>query len=166
MGVTLEQLLASRDLRAQHQRDLLGKYPGRSLVCLTVQLPGPEKRNDTSLRIARAGVDAVRAAFSPEFEELKDLETGFEGYFLVPTAPQEAKLKACVVEDTHPLGRLMDLDVVFGPDGAILSRQDLNLAPRRCLLCDQPARYCMRAKTHSQAQLLERIEQMVKEYGI
>ena len=70
MPVTLEQLLQSRDNRAKHQKDLLGKNPGRSLLCLTVQLPGTEKRNATSLKIARAGVEAIREAFSPEYEEL------------------------------------------------------------------------------------------------
>ena len=83
MPVTLEQLLLSRERRVQHQKDLLGANPGKSLLCLTVQLPGAEKRNDISLKIALAGVEAVRAAFSPEFEELRDLETGFEAYFIL-----------------------------------------------------------------------------------
>ena len=73
MPVTLEQLLQSRDNRAKHQKDLLEAHSGRSLLCMTVQLPGPEKRNDTSLAIARAGVEAIREAFEPEYEELRDL---------------------------------------------------------------------------------------------
>ena len=104
--MTLEQLLQSRDNRAKHQKDLLGKNPGRSLLCLTVQLPGTEKRNATSLKIARVGVEAIREAFSPEYEELRDLETGYEGYFLVSLPAPDAKRLACRIEDTHPLGRL------------------------------------------------------------
>lgn len=169
MPVTLEQLLQSRDNRAKHQKDLLGKNPGRSLLCLTVQLPGTEKRNATSLKIARAGVEAIREAFSPEYEELRDLETGYEGYFLVSLPAPDAKRLACRIEDTHPLGRLMDIDVhtkqaeedYFSSVGCI-SRSDIGLEPRKCLLCGNEVRYCMRAKTHTTEELLARIEEMVK----
>lgn len=163
MPVTLEQLLQSRDNRAKHQKDLLGKNPGRSLLCMTVQLPGAEKRNATSLKIAGAGVEAIREAFSPEYEELRDLETGYEGYFLVSLPALQAKRLACRIEDTHPLGRLMDIDVLFADAQALsLSRGDIGLEPRRCLLCGNEVRYCMRAKTHTTAELLARIEEMVK----
>lgn len=169
MPVTLEQLLQSRDNRAKHQKDLLGKNPGRSLLCLTVQLPGTEKRNATSLKIAWAGVEAIREAFSPEYEELRDLETGYEGYFLVSLPAPDAKRLACRIEDTHPLGRLMDIDVLtkqaeedyFSSTGCI-SRSDIGLEPRKCLLCGNEVRYCMRAKTHTTEELLARIEEMVK----
>ena len=160
MSITLEQLLQSRDVRVEHQKDLLGNNSGKSLLCLTVQLPGPEKRNQTSLAIAKAGVEAVRDVFKPEYEELRDLETGYEAYFLVTLSGTEAKRKACQIEDTHPLGRLMDLDIVTsnGPIG----RESLGIAPRKCLLCDNEVRYCMRAKTHTVNDLLARIEEMVK----
>ena len=160
MSITLEQLLQSRDERVKHQKDLLGMYPGKSLLCLTVQLPGPEKRNRTSLAIAQAGVEAVREAFKPEYEELRDLETGYEAYFMIPLSGTEVKRIACQIEDTHPLGRLMDLDIVT-PDG-LVGRECLGLQPRKCLLCDNEVRYCMRAKTHTVSELLERIEEMVK----
>ena len=179
MPVTLEQLLQSRDNRAKHQKDLLDSHPGRSLLCMTVQLPGPEKRNKYSLAIAKAGVEAVREAFSPEYEELRDLETGYEGYFLVPLPAVEAKRLACRIEDTHPLGRLMDIDVLVqnteenyfscsSPKNQFssvicLSRCDIGLEARKCLLCGNEVRYCMRAKTHTTAELLARIEEMVKE---
>ena len=170
MPVSLEQLLASRERRARHQKDLLGAYPGKSLVCLTVQLPGAVKRNDLSLTIARAAVEAVRQAFPVEYEELRDLETGYEGYFLLPLAPADAKRVACRIEDTHPLGRLMDLDVLEMSGSAghpqALGREAVGLPSRRCLLCRNEVRYCMRARTHSREELLARIEQMVREYGI
>ena len=181
MPVTLEKLLQSRDNRAKHQKDLLESHPGRSLLCMTVQLPGPEKRNETSLVIAEAGVKAVREVFEPEYEELRDLETGYEAYFLVSLSGEDAKRSACHIEDTHPLGRLMDLDVVemanqVGHDATVMpgltghllpiSRESLGLKPRKCLLCENEVRYCMRAKTHSKEELLSRIEQMLKEYEL
>ena len=169
-AVTLEQLLDSRDRRAARQKDLLGKFPGKSLLCLTVQLPGAVKRNALSLAIARAGVAAVRLAFSPDYEELLDLETGYEGFFVLPLSAHASKRQAVTLEDSHPLGRLFDLDVcgLSGPAGQLLplSREDLGLPPRRCLLCGEPARYCMRAHTHTQEDLIAQIERMVQEYDV
>lgn len=177
--ISLEQLLESRDRRVTHQRSLLEAHPGRVLLCLTVQLPGSVKRNRTSLAIADAGVEAIQRAFSPEYKELKDLETGYEGYFLLSGDPLEIKRRACQLEDTHPLGRLMDIDVIPGITGDLLpeaianlthadafpiGREAIGLAPRCCLLCGLPARVCMRAHTHTQAELLDKIEQMVKSY--
>ena len=61
--ITLEQLLASRDARAQHQRDLLAAWPGHTLICLTVQFPGPVKRSASTLIVGGAGMAALLDKF-------------------------------------------------------------------------------------------------------
>ena len=160
--ITLQELLDSRDRRARRQGELLSQFPGRALLCLTVQLPGPEKRNALSLEIARAGVEAVEKRFNPVFEETNDLETGFEGFFIVDGQPLEVKRAAAELEDTHPLGRLMDLDVI-GPEGPV-GRASIGLQERRCLICEKPARYCMRAGSHTQDELIAKIKQLVSSY--
>ena len=160
--ITLDQLLASRDARAALQQEMLAENPGCCIVCLTVQLPGPEKRSATSLAIGKAGADALRARFPHAPLTERDLPTGYEAYLPLPMAPEEAKRITCELEETHPLGRLMDIDVV-GAEGPV-SRADIGLAPRRCLLCDRDARYCMRAKSHTREELLTRIEEIVSMY--
>ena len=147
--------MASRDARVAHQAALLGKYPGKALLCLTVMLPGPVKRSDVSLKIASAAVSAVRSTFDLQFEELRDLETGYEGYFVVDLDPVAAKRLAVSLEEQHPLGRLFDLDVITA-DGP-LSREELGLPGRKCLICGKPVRECMRTRAHSTDELLERI---------
>ncbi len=166
--ITLEQLLESRDRRADRQRSLLSLYPGKSLLCLTVMLPGPVKRSAMSLKIASAAVEAVHGAFSPIFEELRDLETGYEGYFVVDLDSLEAKKHAVELEETHPLGRLFDLDVilslkkpVFADGVRPLGREELGLEPRTCIICDRPVRECMRTRKHSTEELLSRIEAII-----
>ena len=158
----MEQLLESRDARAAHQQELLAAHPSASLVCLTVQLPGPEKRNALSLTIGQAGLEALRERFPASHYEVRDLETGYEVYMLVREGALEAKRMCCELEESHPLGRLMDMDVL-GAEGPV-SRSRLGLPERCCLLCGQPVRYCMRAKNHSREELLLRIKQMVEEY--
>ncbi len=174
--ITLEQLLASRDDRAQHQQALLTAWPGHTLICLTVQFPGTIKRSASSLLVGGAGLAALLDKFGSvvRHAQVRDLETGYEAYLLVPLPALLVKKTCCGIEDSHPLGRLMDIDVIEAGDSLpdaempsvrLLDRASLGLPPRRCLLCDQPARYCMRAHSHTQEALLTKIEQIVSNFA-
>ncbi|SVK53048.1 2'-(5''-triphosphoribosyl)-3'-dephospho-CoA:apo-citrate lyase [Acinetobacter baumannii] len=44
--------------------------------------------------------------------------------------------------------------------GRILSRRDIGLPARRCLLCGQPAKICARQRRHGSEQLLQEMERM------
>ena len=161
---SLEQLLRSRDERCLHQAGLMQRFPDKTLVCFTVSLPGAVKRDWRSLRIADAGVAAVRDAFQVlTYEELRDRETGFEGYFMVSDPVLDAKRTCCGIEDSHPLGRLMDLDVLEMVDGmpVPVSRERIGLEARRCLLCGRPARECMRSGAHSKEDLMRKIDYLL-----
>ena len=163
MAITLEQLLKSRDERCARQAALMQAWPGRTLVCLTVVLPGPVKRDARSLKVAEAAVKAVREGLHPVFQEQYDLETGFEGYFIVDGPLLEVKKACCRIEDGHPFGRLMDLDVLepVGETVVPVSRERVGEPPRRCLLCDRPARECMRAHTHTICEIIQIIDKIL-----
>ena len=165
MEITLDQLLASREERASFQKELLKGYPGKTLVCLTVIMPGKVKRNLQSLVVAQAAVTAMVSAFegSTLSLRLRDLPAGYEAYLVTPLSNEEAKRETCRIEDTHPLGRLFDLDVIDA-DGVPVSRELIGKAPRKCLVCDSDARYCMRNRTHSLDELSARIDEMIEAY--
>ena len=163
MEITLDQLLKARDDRYARQLALTREWPDRTLVCLTVVLPGPVKRDDRSLKVAEAGVAAVQEMLRPEVHELYDLETGYEGYFLVDGDLLEVKRACCRIEDTHPYGRLMDLDVLepVGDTVVPVGRDRVGEEPRRCLLCDRPARECMRAHAHPYGDIFRAIDKIL-----
>ena len=158
-------LLASRENRQAKQQALMSAHPSHTLVCLTVVMPGAVKRNLHSLIVANAALTAVLECFRKKLVdiEVRDLVTGYEAYLVVNLDALTAKELTCNIEDTHPLGRLFDLDVLGG-DGAPLSRTTVGRAPRQCLLCEHESRWCMRNHTHTQAELHERISQMIEEY--
>lgn len=185
MPITLDELLASRDARHAMQQKLMAEHSGKTLVCLTVVMPGSVKRNQQSLTVARAAVKAMRKAYNisddllPETElltnELKietreclverDLNTGYEAYLITPLPLLEAKRVAVDIEDTHPLGRLFDIDVIDA-QGIPVSRDRVVGQPRRCLVCDHEARYCMRMRWHTQEEIWARIKQMTDDYAL
>lgn len=165
MKVSLDQLLASRDQRWHRQMELLGEHPDETLLCLTVIMPGSVKRNRLSLTVARAATEALQVTFgdSLTWMEEHDRETGFEAYAFTSLPLLDAKRTACRIEEEHPLGRLFDLDVIDST-GVPVSRSAIDAPPRRCLLCEREARYCMRNHTHSQEQLQDRIAEIVDAY--
>ena len=74
-----------------------------------------------------------------------------------------AKLTATRIEDTHPLGRLFDIDII-DENGVPVSRDRVGGQPRRCLVCDHEARFCMRKRWHTQDEIWAKINQMVADY--
>lgn len=165
MPVSLPQLLAARDARAALERDLIARHADCTLVVLTVVVPGAEKRTEASLLVARAAcaaLDKLLAAHCRHRLE-RDLATGFEAYWLVDLPQEEAKRLTVELEDTHPLGRLFDADIIL-PEGRPLSRTELGAPPRRCLLCDREARFCMRNGSHTREELHAKIAQMIADY--
>lgn len=184
--VTLNELLASRDSRHAMQQKLLAEHSGKTLVCLTVVMPGSVKRNQQSLIVAHAAVEQMIESYElgvrsyelgVRSDELgirsyelgvrfggrlieRDLETGYEAYLITDLPLLEAKRIAVQIEDTHPLGRLFDIDII-DKDGVPVSRDRVGSSPRRCLVCNREARYCMRMRWHTQEEIWERINAMV-----
>ncbi|MCQ2277734.1 MAG: citrate lyase holo-[acyl-carrier protein] synthase [Bacteroidales bacterium] len=162
MNITLEQVLESRDKRAALQKQMLAQY-GLPLVSLTVVMPGSEKRNATSLYIASEAVKVIERQFTVLTSEKRDLETGYEAIFVVSRDALQLKHITVDIEDTHPLGRLFDIDVI-DRDGTPISREQIGQQPRRCLVCGDVSAACVRSRKHSVEDVLQVIKKMVVNY--
>lgn len=165
MEITLDKLLASRDRRVEMQQKLREKHPNLTLVCLTVIMPGNIKRNLSSLIVSQAAINTLLNKLEGNVVDVvtRDLETGYEAYVVTNLSQHDTKLIACDIEDNHPLGRLFDIDVLDA-DGFPVKRETAGFQPRRCLMCDNEARYCMRNRTHTPQELNAKIKQMVAAY--
>ena len=157
--VSVADMAAAREARAMRQQRLLMQRG--ALVCLTMNIPGPHK---TSPLIAVAFEEGKRliaqtlpgAALA---HELRD-KTGFEAYYQAADDPLTVKRALCTVEDTTPLGRLFDIDVLT-PAGDKVSREALGLPPRQCFLCGNPAFVCARSRAHSVQALTAEIDRRI-----
>lgn len=158
---SLEDILKARDLRVKTQKELVSSF-GKPLVSFTVNMPGPEKKNETSRKIFDAGVLALREKLAPDivYYKLSDEETGYEGFFVADITARELKKKTCDVEETHPLGRLFDMDVI-DEDMRHISREELGLPKRKCLICEREASFCARSRTHGVDELIKKINETV-----
>lgn len=157
MEVTLQDVLLARERRAQRQRELRKAYE-KPLICFTMNIAGPEKVSPTIARGFEYGKRLLSAQLSGLdilFSEDRSTAAGCEAIYVVDADPVALKCLTSQMEDELPIGRLFDMDVL-SPTGEKLSRQDMGLPPRRCLICSQNAYLCSRSRTHSVQQLQER----------
>ncbi len=154
--VTLDMALQARERRSQRQRELLRAYAGKALVCLTVNAPGPAKRTAAADRVFAAGLSALSGALSDSwpvlYRELMEAPTGREAYLAVDAEPLELKRLCCQLEDTLAYGRLLDIDVL-GRDGAPISRRQLGLPARGCMVCGKEGPSCASRRLHPLSEL-------------
>lgn len=94
------------------------------------------------------------------FQQLNYKSTGCEGYFVVEGPATALKRLAIDIEDTHPIGRLFDIDVL-DTDGRKLTREELGFSRRKCMLCQQDAVICAGRRAHSLADLLEKVHYLL-----
>ncbi len=163
MDTFLEALLRAKEERALHQQALLSRY-SLPLICLTLNIPGPEKDSPRIRRLFRLGCCRLEAQLQGSGIPLLHGEArtgaGPEGYYVANADPLVLK-KLCVqIEEATPEGRLLDLDVLTAP-GLGVSRRDLGLPPRGCLICGGPAALCSRSRRHDLPVLLERVEELI-----
>ncbi len=164
MPVTVQDMMEARDRRAQKQRELLAEY-GQTLLCFTMNIPGPEKvtpliRQGFALGQRRLEQGFMRLGIAPLYRESFALPAGCEGYYVLPLPPLEAKGLAVDIEEADALGRLFDMDVLR-PDGSKTERSELGLPGRACLVCGGDARACARSRTHSVAEMRQVIDSIL-----
>ena len=157
-NILLNEILEARENRVKKQKMLLEKFQ-KPLLCFTMNIPGPKKLDrDVSIgffvgnKLLEDALKRCRVLYA----EQKRLITGCEGYYVVDLPAKKLKELAVELEDIDPIGRLFDLDVI-DTDGRKLSREELGLPRRSCLLCDQEAVVCASRRTHTLDELTDRV---------
>lgn len=162
--VELPAMLMAREARAAAQQACRDAHPGCTLISFGLNIPGPVKTNDDLRQLFDDGLASIetflRQLACPIVQKLEHhAATGDEAILAVKGDATAIKGAATKLEETHPLGRLFDIDVLDA-DGHKLSRP----VPRRCLLCDEQAQVCARSRRHSVEDLTKRINELLLEY--
>lgn len=165
--VTLEDVLDCREKRVERQKKTLSRY-GAPVVSITLVWPGEVKDTEASryaMEQALQSLDNVLEALniSPRMRWCDFLATGAEAIYSVDMDVAALKRLCVGLEETHPLGRLWDLDVI-GVDGRPASRTEIGLSPRNCLLCDEAAHVCVRSRAHDVNELLSAIHRSIDDF--
>ena len=146
-AVALDAVLAARDARVARQQAMLQQ--GGVLLSLTLVAPGAVKRSPLLDAIFTAALNALRPHISDARARLEAVDDGgHHALYLLDGDARDWKKRVIALENRAPLSRLWDIDII-DRDGKTISRRDLGLPPRRCLICDDDAKSCARARRHS-----------------
>lgn len=164
--VSVEDMAQAREARAALQEKLLLNHD--TVVCLTMNIPGPKKVSPLieeaffeGLRLVGDALPRDQAGNPVRPVHLTLNKTGPEAFYALSANARQIKRTLVSIEDETPLGRLFDIDVLSALDGAKLSRETLGLPARKCLLCGRPAFLCARSRAHSVEELNNEIGRII-----
>ena len=174
MEVTLEQMLAARDRRAEVQSNLLNNADaGTCLACLTLNIAGAVKRTAMTRMLFERGISEFRSCGFKVLDYIEtDGPTGSEAFWLLKENATEVKSRLEKIEEDPAIAasRLFDFDVLV--NGGSSSTDDNNYPPvkisrkkgRTCLLCERPAVECARNRSHGLDAILEETDHLLREF--
>ena len=169
--VSVEDMMRARDERVHAQNEMLAaaaSFPApTALLSFGMNIPGAVKQTPLIRSGFLFGKERLTELLQREGHALllpRELRrvSGDTWLCLIGAPPEAVKRLAVSLEDSEPLARLFDIDVL-DCEGRKLSREDFSLPPRRCLLCEEAAVVCARSRAHSVEALFSRCETLLRE---
>lgn len=165
-SVSVEDMMEARERRARIQEQLIQTYHV-PVISFTLNIPGPVKILPGTPEFFRHGSESIRKALKEAsvpiiFETQLTEHTGLELFLCADAGPEVLKQITASLEEKTAGGRLYDIDIIR-TDGSKVSREEIGLPGRRCLLCGAPAHACSRSRKHTVDELVSRIQQLIEE---
>ncbi len=144
-------LLTTRDLR-QLRLDEILRVTENTVIQLALNIPGERKCPPGAERLMLWGDEQIRDIF-PYLMQLHSETDGLGPWrvYMTPVPAKEAKYQCCSIEQSRPFARLLDIDV-YTASGKLVDRTMLQLDQRRCLICKEDAKECIRLGRHSRSE--------------
>lgn len=163
----LKEVLDAREARWNRRLDLVGKYR-LPVLTFTLNIPGPDKTRDIFTETHKKILDEITSSLEKKgvpvvYVDERVSPAGPEAFIVLEGDASQIKRLAVSLEENHPIGRILDLDVM-DTDGVCLSRDDMGIPQRACIMCGAPARECIVMKRHDGSEILARVTGMVDGY--
>ena len=158
----------ARDRRIAIQKILLKKYPKNTLISFKLNIPGNTKDCTVYRKVFDIGEQLLKEAikskhYKLQFSKSEYLFTGSEGYFSINANPFQIKAITIAIENSHPLGRLFDYDVL-NFDGRQIKRNEIGFPVRKCFLCEEDAFICARSRKHLPSEIINKVDKIIYNY--
>ena len=165
--VALMEVLEAREARVRQQNIFLEQH-GAPVVSFTLNIAGPVKDSPLIRRAFYWGQDqleaGLRASSLPVLSRnLMLLPTGCTALYAVGGTATEIKTLCTSIEDSSPLGRLFDMDVLDA-GGRKLDRAEVSGGPRNCIVCGAPGKGCASRRVHTVEELQGATRRIMEEH--
>ncbi len=161
MEITLKEILDAREERVRMQTEIQRENP-YPLICFTMNIAGPIKTSPLIVRAFEYGLKELENAIekygiAKQITEYKNY--GPMSLLSVMADAQDIKDICVSIEESCPLGRLFDMDVI-DVDGKKLERKK----ERCCIICGSAGRVCAAGRLHSVEELQSKTQDIIYEH--
>ncbi|MEG1364546.1 MAG: citrate lyase holo-[acyl-carrier protein] synthase, partial [Cetobacterium sp.] len=160
----LNKFLEDRETRAEKQYSLIEQF-NTPLLSLRPNYPGENKNDFIAVDIVDIISKEIISILSDKiiYKEIIQSLEGKTYLFNIDIDSSELKKIAMEIEESHPLGRCVDIDI-FNEESKLLSRTDFGFSKRKCFICDELAFVCGRSFTHSHEEIKLNIRNRYENY--
>lgn len=161
----IDRILRDREQRYYEILSLITEY-NMPVICGKINYPGNDKNTIEAKKAFQILKQILLEKFSNNIVYSKTL-SGDDGSSILIVAdmePLDSKKIATALESAHPLGRIFDIDVYVG-DGESIGRESLGMEARKCIICKDDARVCMRTGRHSLQEVIDIVNQLIHEFS-
>lgn len=161
--MNIDKILKDRENRYKIILELSKKNKAPVLTA-KINYPGDNKNTDGIQKIFIILKKIIKNQFQNEIIEMKELQ-GYDGPSFLCSLKGEAvklKKKAVEIEEEKEIGRIFDVDIYV--KGTPISRRDLELQPRKCIICGGDTYDCRINNLHSKEEVKEEIDRRIDRY--
>ena len=164
--LAMNRMLEAKEKRYYKIKDLTESYKA-PVLSFMLNIPGEDKNFEEAVSFHKKYVEKIKNLLEENkikilFEDYQNLVTGMEYLAVLDGDGCVIKKLMMEVEEESMGGRLLDLDI-YDKDFSQISRSSLGLPERKCIICGDTARTCIKKERHNLKELEERVREIIKE---
>jgi holo-ACP synthase/triphosphoribosyl-dephospho-CoA synthase len=165
-AVLPQEILDSKERRVMRQKKMLTL--GNCVISFTLNIAGAIKISPLILKCFNEGLKQIECELkyrriTVQHQEQWIDKTGCEAMFSVKYDALKIKKFMVIIEESSKLGRLFDIDVL-SEEGYPITRSELGLNSRQCLVCGFPAHQCVRGRRHDIEIIMKESKRIMRDY--
>lgn len=164
--LAMNRMLDAKEKRYYKIKSLTEKYEA-PVLSFMLNIPGEDKNFEEAVSFHKKYVEKIKNLLEEKeikilFEDYENLVTGMEYIGVLDGDGCVIKKLMMEVEEESMGGRLLDIDI-YDKDFSQISRSSLGLPERKCIICGDTARTCIKEERHKIEELEERVREIIKE---
>lgn len=164
--LAMNRMLEAKEIRYYKIKALTEKYEA-PVLSFMLNIPGEDKNFEEAVSFHKKYVEKIKNLLEEKkikilFEDYQNLITGMEYLAVLDGDGRLIKKLMMEVEEASLGGRLLDLDI-YDKDFSQISRSSLGLPERKCIICGDTARTCIKKERHKIEELEERVREIIKD---
>ncbi|MBS4882811.1 MAG: citrate lyase holo-[acyl-carrier protein] synthase [Peptoniphilus harei] len=165
--IAMQKMLDAKEKRYYKIKALTEKY-NLPVLSFMLNIPGEDKNFEDAVIFHEKLIKKIKNILEKEdikilWEEYNNLNTGMEYLAVLNGEGKFIKEKMIGLEEESREGRLLDIDI-YDKDFKQISRSSLGLSERKCIICDDIARTCIKKERHSLNELEKKVREILKNY--